>query len=448
MPLIALIALFVSLPLSAQPLDLETGVRAALERSPELRGARAQGAGARAGMLEASLLRLPRLSARGSWTRSDDPLFAFGALLQQRSVTSPDFDPARVNRPGYRTDILGSLEAGMPLFTGFELSDARRLGELGVRQAEAGGDGLAQKLRYDAAEAWLKVLLERRTLEAVRSHAESAAKELENADRLRQKGLVLGADYYAAAGVLEGLRAWVTRLEAELEGARARLRTLTGLSEDPPASARLSEAAYPLPAAEELAASAVERRGDLKAAALQERSAEVGRRMADFSTLPRVDAFAALQLHSKDLAAAPSDRMVGVRMNVPFGDASWLARREGARARLDETRARREALVDAARLEALQAHAAYAGVVGSLPRVRDMLERSRKSLELFRPLYREGRQSVLEALRAEEATARAEAALAETLYGLHAGWAGVRLAAGTFDEDAVRTIAARLQEKP
>ena len=260
-------------------------------------------------------------------------------------------------------------------------------------------------------EAFLQILLQRESLRALDERILSASKELENADRLRQKGLVLGSDYYAAEGILSGLKAWQAQLSAKLSEAGYRLSVLAGETLTP--AGKLSEKPYPLPDTEALLSRALESRADLKAAALEERSAEVQRRRTDSSLLPRADAFAAIGINSGDLSAAPSDRMVGVRLHMPFGDPAYPAKREGARALVEASRLDREALGDSVKSQVLSARAGYLGAASTLPLAKTTLERSQKSLELFRPLYREGRQSVLEVLRAEEAVARSQLQLLE-----------------------------------
>ena len=51
-------------------------------------------------------------------------------------------------------------------------------------------------------------------------------------------------------------------------------------------------------------------------------------------------------------------------------------------------------------------------------------------------------------LKAKAALADAEAALREALYGLHAGYAGVKKANGELDEAAVKDIQNRLEVAP
>ena len=73
-------------------------------------------------------------------------------------------------------------------------------------------------------------------------------------------------------------------------------------------------------------------------------------------------------------------------------------------------------------------------------------ENAARSLELFRPLYREGRQSVLEVIRAEEALAKSRTAKMDALLGLHLTYARLMAASGQLNEAAVAAIASSLKE--
>jgi outer membrane protein TolC len=73
--------------------------------------------------------------------------------------------------------------------------------------------------------------------------------------------------------------------------------------------------------------------------------------------------------------------------------------------------------------------------------------KAKQSLELFRPLYRQGRQSVLEVLRAQASVLQAEAAYYETLYKLNLYRAQALLASETLDTAAVKDISDKLGTK-
>ena len=200
---------------SAEASELQAVVASALSRSPAVAESRARAQEARAAGNEAFYARFPRLSARASAARGDDPLFAFGALLQQRRVTQVDFAPDTLNRPGYRTLVHGALELGMPIFTGFELSRAGELARLGTSEAEASAGAAAQAVRLRTTDGYIRGLKDRELLAELGSRISSAEKAVESAERLKKQGLVLGSDHQAALAILSGLKAWRSRAAAE-----------------------------------------------------------------------------------------------------------------------------------------------------------------------------------------------------------------------------------------
>jgi hypothetical protein len=61
-------------------------------------------------------------------------------------------------------------------------------------------------------------------------------------------------------------------------------------------------------------------------------------------------------------------------------------------------------------------------------------------------LYREGRQSVLDVLRAEEAVARLEEIRLESSAQVRLEWAALKAAQGRFDESAISTLSQSLEK--
>lgn len=442
MILVAVSAVLAAAPAGAATLS-ELAEKAA-GRSAGVESMSARARQAEAGAQEARLRRLPSLTGRVMATRGDDPVYAFGSLLQQKAFTMQDFAVDRLNRPGYRTNVKSSLEAGVPLFTAFELETHDRLGRLAADQARRGESGEAQRARLETAQSYLAALSKKEALAALGERIRLAEDDVASARRLKERGLVLGADFLAAEAVLEGLRAWRARLEGELEAERARLSVLTGDAAAEP-QGKLGIPAYEVET-ERLAAQAVERRADAAAARLETQAAEAQSKQARWSLAPRVEAFAALETNTKDFGAMPSSRLFGARASLPFGDAGYGARRRRARSAVEAGRAEERRVAESAQVQVRQAAAGYRSASASLAPLAAMKERAAASAEAFRPLYREGRQSVLEALRAHEAAARASVMYLEAAAAAHAAYAGVRMAAGTLEPDAVGEISRSLEE--
>jgi outer membrane protein TolC len=428
--------------LSAAPaaaLDLSAAVDAAVGRSPAAAEAKARRTQAEAAGREVFWSRWPRLSARASAMRSDDPLYAFGELMMQRRVTAPDFNPDKLNHPGYRTAVHGSLELGVPLFTGFELTRSGKLAALAAEEADAMGGAAAQAVRLRTADAYLRELRSRAFLSELDARIATARGAVDSAERLRKQGLVLGSDHQAALAVLSGLKAWRARAAAEREAYRAELGVLLG-GGAPDTTGTLRDWEPPVEDDAALVAAALSARPDLRAAGLRTRAADVRRDAARQSLLPSMDAFAAVNNSADGLSSGAASRLVGVRASLLFGDPAYSSRRKRADADRVAAAASAAGAEDAARGEVLARAAGLRGLNAALPDLREALARARDSLEQVRPLYREGRQSVLDVLRAEEAVARLEESRLETVYRQRSEWASLRAAQGRFDAEAVAVL--------
>ncbi|MDP3541003.1 MAG: TolC family protein [Elusimicrobiota bacterium] len=436
--------LLIHLATPAAALDLAAAAEAAVARSPHAAEAKARRTQAQAAGREVFWTRWPRLSARGSAMRSDDPLFAFGELMMQRRVTAPDFDPGTLNRPGYRTGVHGSLELGVPLFTGFELRRAGKLAGLAADEAEVMGGAAAQAVRLRTTDAYLRDLKAGALLSELDARLATARAAVDSAERLRKQGLVLGSDHQAALAVLSGLKAWRARAAAEREAHRAELGVLLG-GLSPDTTGTLRDWAPPVEDDAALVAAALASRPELRAAGLRTRAAGVKRDGASQSILPTVDAFAAVNNSADGFHSGAASRLVGVRASILFGDPAYASRRARAAADENAAAAARAGAEDAARGEVLARAAGLRGLAAALPEVSEALARARASLEQVRPLYREGRQSVLEVLRAEEAVARLEEARLETVYRQRAEWASLRAAQGLYDADAAAALGRSLE---
>ncbi|HBE87833.1 MAG TPA: hypothetical protein DDW67_01645, partial [Elusimicrobia bacterium] len=303
-------------------------------------------------------------------------------------------------------------------------------------RAEAG-------VRFSVVHQWLTALLRRHLLETVEAAVADSEKEMETADSLREKGMVLGSDYYAAEAILAGLKAYRSQWRRAYDLERERLNIMLGRPKDTPfePAGRLDEADFKVGPQNEYLAGALDRRADIKAAGEGEKAAAAWASLQKNSILPTVEAFGVLETNSERLSDFSSSNLYGVRLNLPLGDPGRSSRHRAAEARITQQRAETAGLRRRAAGEVASAWQSYMGAVESARDSALTHEKARKSLELFRPLYRQGRQSVMEVLRAEQAVLEAKAAWYENLFKINLFYAQLRLAAETLDSSAVAGIA-------
>ena len=71
-----------------EPWTLEQAIRCALTNSPDARLAQQRIAVARAGLSQANAAFSPQVQFASSYSRSDNPMQAFGSILNQRAISS------------------------------------------------------------------------------------------------------------------------------------------------------------------------------------------------------------------------------------------------------------------------------------------------------------------------------------------------------------------------
>ncbi len=433
---------------AAEQISLAEAARRAVARSPGLRAADAQVDRSRRARSEADSYRYPRLDAGSALTRGDGPVYAFASLLDQRSFTQSNFDVATLNHPGYVTNIKSYLRAGVPLFTGYELQSAGKMAELQVAQMESVAAAARQSLRLAVWEAGIQLIQARAFSAQLAERVRSSTEEVQSAQKLRAKGLVLGSDFFAAEAVLLGLQSWQIQIEKMGQAAQDSLAVL--LNQDPDrfsVAGSLQSGGPPLPPLDDLFNHGRVQRADVKTAALQADQADVAAFKEKSTFLPRLDAMAQAETNTEDFSSNPSNRLIMLRAEWALGDPSYVARRKKAQDESRSGRQRLAALEEQARVEMIQVYRRYEAARDSLPILDQTAAKARQSLDLFRPLYREGRQSILDVLRAEEALARADYMRLEALASLHLLKARTLAAAGIFDEGALGALSASL-EKP
>lgn len=438
-------ALLIFFPLKASAervLTLQEAVERGLKESNTVKTEAARVIGARAGLKQAEMSRFGGLKLKGMYTDGTDPVYAFATAMKQGTFSMASM--ATINDPDPARNYMAGIEAGIPLFTGFALSNAAKMGNLGVEAAGHGYERAKSGITFKLTYQWLTVLLRARLAALAGESVAAAEAELKTAQMLKDKGMVLGSDYYGAEAILSTLRGYKLNWDKALALEQEKLGIAVGLPGGAGAAGTLADPGWP--ALERGDVSAAGRR-DLKALEKMAEISETAAAMQKNSVLPVVEAFGTWETNSESLSDFKGNRLLGLRLSVPLGDPAYFARKDAAAAETAMARARVDEARRNADIEAAEALNAYQAAAESLPVAKETVEKARQSLELFRPLYRQGRQSVLEVLRAQASVLQAEAAYHETVYKLNLYRAQALLAAERLDAAAVKEISDKLGVK-
>jgi len=393
-----------------RPLSLARALEHALAGNADLVVARARRDVAASQSRRAAAPLWPRLGLEAGYTRSTDPVFAFGTKLRQGEFGQEDFQIEALNDPDAIGDFSAALGARWSLLDPTIWAGrtaARKQADAASWSAERSREAtvlMTRRLYYQAATAQAH-------LEAAEAAEAAASSTVETFRRRRERGLLTEADLLQAEAELAAAQANLSQARAFRLDALEDLGRHLGWSSD----------SLPLPSdslapPDSLADFDFDpgQRADIRALAAAMEAAGAARRGATFSFVPAVDAFARFATHSAEvLAFDEDDWTVGVMLRWPLftGFARFA---DVQRANLERRIARvryEEALRDA-RAERDQAERAVRSARQQVEATRTAEAAATAGRDLMRRRFEEGLATASDLLQAEaRATAMRQRAI-------------------------------------
>ncbi len=353
---------------------------------------------------------LPTLRAEGGYSRTTDPLGAFGAILRQRAVTPAAFDPAALNHPETQSLYAGALVVEQPLFN----ADAW-LGRAAASNAAAASAAQAgwtrESVRADVVRAYFGAILagfQVRTLEAASRAAHEHARQ---AELMVANGMVTRSDALLASVRAGDVDAQLAQARGQNANARRELALLLGdpasataaLPESLPSPSRIREVVQPEPLT----------RHDRQDVAAADHAWAAARRdvwRARSRYVPRLNAFARYDWFAGGgFFSGEKSWTVGVMASwSPFAGASEIGDMQAARGRETSARAMAEAAVHRAEVEMDARQTDVEVALTRLDIAERAVEQSRDAHRIVSRKYEGGLATVVELLDAQATETRSE----------------------------------------
>jgi outer membrane protein TolC len=418
-------------------LSLAESVRLALERHPALRAASHQTTAAAAGVDQARAEFLPRVDLSEGVTRSDNPVYAFGALLNQGRFTSADFAVDRLNHPdpitNWRTNIGGSV----PLFMGGRILVGYQQAQIGLQVAEQGRTRVEQEIIFNVIRAYSGVLLAQEAKTTVDAAVRTAEANLASAEARYEAGVVVASDALAARVRLARLKEEAIAAANQVRLAQAALNEAMGTALD---QAHRLTGGLELPILrherlEGLETLARERRPDYRQVALEVERLEKEVTRAKGALLPTLHLLGNYEINNQHFSSDGQDSWtVGVILNVNlFNGGADRARILEAQANHQRIIALRERLGNAIGLEVRDAYLALQTARERVTVARGAVTQAQESLRIVQDRYDAGLTTIVELLDSETALTAARTNLTRALYDATVGQARLDFSLGALD---------------
>ena len=425
---------------AAQGLTLAEAIGRALERSPLLAAAGHERARAAAGVDRARAAFFPRLDTGYGYTRSDQPVYAFGSKLNQGRFTETDFDVDRLNSPGAIDNFRGAVTLRQPLYTGGKTTLGLEQAETARRIAALESERATQEIIFQVVRAYLALRLAQERLAAADASVKAGESNQALAQSRVRAGQAVESDLLAAEVRLARLREDALAARSRVGVAQTALNHAMGTPLDVPLEATDPLTLRPAGGEPPPARDVLAQRPDYHALELTEEARGREVRLARAEFLPTVSAEASYEVNQ---ARAFGDGqgswtvMALLQWNL-FQGGAVRARIREAEAVRDRARALRERAASQIGLEVREARARLDTARERAAVAERAIAQAEEALRIVGSRYRGGLATVVDLLGAEAALTDARLRLSEALFDQNLGLAAWELALGRLRRDTLR----------
>ena len=172
---------------SAEPWTLERALQQALAANPDARLAQQRIIGAQAGLDQANAAFWPRVQFQSSYTGSDNPMLAFGSILNQRAYSSS----LNFNDVPSVDDLNARGLVTVPLYAGGKNTATRRAAKANTDAARQDNAAVRNALSFEVSRAFYTVLKTRQFVRAAEAGVNSFEASLAVAKKRLDGGTLL-----------------------------------------------------------------------------------------------------------------------------------------------------------------------------------------------------------------------------------------------------------------
>lgn len=423
--------------------DLSEVYQRALRNDPQLREAEANRLASLEARPQALSSLLPQLTGTGSYVH-DESTNTFLVYTQPTPTTflaAPATATTTSNTPQW------ALQLRQTLFRWDQISTWRKAG-IQVAQAEVDFRAAQQDVILRTATAYFNVLAARDTLDAAEASNEAIARQLEQAEKRFEVGLIAITDVEEAKAANDQAIATVIASKRTLASTREQLRVITGdafdeltrpgedmplVTPDPVSEDQWVKAALDqnLPLSSARLAADVARENIATARAGHYPTIDLVARKSGLNTTATENAFGA----QFPADTSTYDKQIGVQVTMPIYVGGLNSSR--VREAVYRHRAAREHLERTARETERQARDSFLGVISEISRVkalRQALASSKTALEATEAGYEVGTRTAVDVLLARQRLFDAQTNYARSRYDYVINVLTLEQAAGTLDE--------------
>ncbi|MBN9300459.1 MULTISPECIES: TolC family protein [Dysgonomonas] len=171
---------------------------------------------------------LPQVTVGYTALSTNNPLNAFGFLLQQESVTAMDFDPAKLNNPGARQNYSAQVEAKMPLLN-MDMIYARKGAKVQEEVYKYKTERAKEYIEFEVRKAYTQLQMSYQARNILQKSLADVKQIHQSVSNFYNQGLVQKSDVLNAQVQVNTIETALAKAESNIQNASDGLRLLMGL---------------------------------------------------------------------------------------------------------------------------------------------------------------------------------------------------------------------------
>lgn len=243
---------------------------------------------------------------------TNNPLNAFGFLLQQQTVTAMDFDPAKLNNPGARQDYSAKVEAKLPLLN-MDMIYARKGAKAQEEVYKYKAQRTKEYIEYEVKKAYTQLQMSYQAQSVLEASLKDVKQIHQSVTNFYDQGLIQKSDVLNAQVQVNTIESALAKAESNIHNASDGLRLLMGLES--------AEEVYLTDSLSQKIESVQNNmlsisRSDIMAMNKALDATNMMVKSSKMAFLPRINAFGAYQLNdSKPLGFNANSYLVGINLS-------------------------------------------------------------------------------------------------------------------------------------
>ena len=421
-------------PPAGERLTLSQAVDLALKNNPSVKAADAYAEAVRRAEAEAKAGYYPRVDFSEGFTRSNNPVFVFSSLLNQRQFSEQDFQLGSLNFPLPHDNFQTLFAAHTALYDAGQTKHHIREARLETQAAKHGMERTSQEVIFSVIRAYLNDLLAAEGVRVAEASVASSEADLSRAQTRQAQGQALSSDVLSATVQLAQAKEELISTRNGVAIAQAGLNVAMGVPEDAPNQTHrpLSEAAFDRGTLAERQQRALTARPDYQQSLIGKEEAANGAGTARAEFLPTLNAFGSWEIDNETFTSHGGNSwMAGATLNFNlFDGGARRARLAESHARERQAEALRDQLASAIRLQVREAFLNLTAAGERVEVSRQSASQSQESLRILQNRYEAGLVTITDVLSAETAHARAQRDFLNAVYDERTAFATLELATG------------------